>query len=172
MEFVFINVFVIIKCSSQSFVFLKRYDCSRQDPQSCLNWQCLQAEIYPIWEPSVIWYICRLVVWGLCYFVPFCFYNLCQQENQTGFFFFITTVLFLSLWIWTQRWPLFISISFISWNSPRFKLCHKLSIFWRKNALHFQTKLFCLKDCNNYWNVIRQDYLIQDIKKTQVSCMV
>lgn len=26
------------------------------------------------------------VVWGLHYFVPSCFYNLCQQENQTGFF--------------------------------------------------------------------------------------
>ena len=26
------------------------------------------------------------VVWGLHYFVRSCFYNLCQQENQTGFF--------------------------------------------------------------------------------------
>lgn len=133
----------------------------------------------PTWGPSVI---CIHVLWGLHYFVRSCFYNLCQQEQHC----------FLSLWIRTQRWPLFTSISFISWNSPRFKLCHKFSIFCRKNAFHFQTKLFCLKDCNNWkvmnWNilqtlysehttlqkcanhlsyVIRKDCVIQDIKKNK-----
>lgn len=53
---------------------------------------------------------------------------------------------FWTLWFWTWGRP-FINVptSLISWNSPGLKIGYQFSILCGKNALHFQTKLFCLK---------------------------
>lgn len=81
-----INVFVVIKCSSLSFIFL--IDLKAMIVAGKLPRVASTDSPHKLWPtPSGSPVLFGIhVVWGLRYFVPSCFYKLCQQENQTAFF--------------------------------------------------------------------------------------